>query len=105
MSKRRPSNPFYILLLLAGIAFAITACAYGVMTVRQLQATRVAGYEFDLDVDNVANVRDFNAIVDQYGAKAMMLELGFLVVGTVGAIAYDQHLDKNESQEPKMPRG
>ena len=33
-------NPFYVLLVLAGCAFAITASAYGVMTVRQLHRSR-----------------------------------------------------------------
>jgi hypothetical protein len=97
ISKRKPFNPFYILLLLAGIAFAITACAYGVMTVRQLSASRVSGYDFDRYGEN--EPQDFNALVDKHGANAMIIELILLGVGTAGAIAYDQHLDKRLAVE------
>jgi hypothetical protein len=30
--KNQRTNPFYALLLVAGLAFVVTACAYGVMT-------------------------------------------------------------------------
>lgn len=93
MSKKKPINPFYILLLLAGIAFAITACAYGVMTVRQLSAARVGGYNFE---SSNAEPADFNTLVDKHGPKVMILELILLGIGTAGAIAYDQHLDKRD---------
>lgn len=83
-------NPFYVMLLLAGIAFAITACAYGVMTVRQLNASRIAGY----GVGDQSSPADFNALVDQYGPKAMIIEIIVLGIGTAGAIAYDQRLDR-----------
>ena len=37
MSLRQTfSNPFYFLLMVAGVIFCVTACAYGVMTVRGL---------------------------------------------------------------------
>ena len=94
-SKRRsqPVNPFSVLLLMAGIAFAITACAYGVMTVRQLSASRVPGYRFTSDAESQS--KDFNQLVDAYGPRVMIIELVLLGVGTVGAILYDQRLDKN----------
>ncbi len=85
-------NPFYVMLLLAGIAFAITACAYGVMTVRQLNASRTAGYGFE--TSDSSQPADFNALVDQYGPKAMIIEIIVLGIGTAGAIAYDQRLDR-----------
>ena len=33
---REPVNPFYVLLVLLGIVFLVTACAYGVMAYRAL---------------------------------------------------------------------
>lgn len=90
--RTKPVNPFYVLLLLAGVAFAITACAYGVMTVRQLNASRVPGYRFASDKGN--ETKNFNQLIDAHGAQAMIVELVLLGVGTVGAILYDQRLDK-----------
>ena len=89
VSKRKSTNPFYILLLLAGIAFAITACAYGVMTVRQLRATRVVGYDFDLNAESKQPAPDFNELLDRYGATAMILEIALLGIPflALGAIA------------------
>lgn len=98
MSNRKPFNPFYVLLLLAGLAFAVTACAYGVMTVRELHSSRVAGYDFDAETSmDVSLPKDFNDVIDRYGANAMIIEILLLGFGTFGAIAYDQRLDKQEA--------
>lgn len=92
MTKKKSINPFYVLLLLAGVAFAITATAYGVMTVRQLQASR--GYGRTDVAGDPSSSDSFNDIVDQHGATAMIWEIVLLGVGTFGAIAYDQRLDR-----------
>ena len=93
MSKKKPANPFYILLLLAGGAFAITACAYGVMTVRQLQQGRMSRR---MTVEVPAGSESFNELVDRHGPSVMIAEL--LGIGTFGAIAYDQRLDAAEAE-------
>jgi len=98
MPKKKPTNPFYILLVIAGSAFAITAMAFGVMTVRDLQASRNADY-FPVAIDPLTKVAEsdsFNELVDRYGIKIMIGELVLLAIGTFGAIGYDQHLDRNE---------
>ena len=82
--KRKPVNPFYVLLLLAGCAFAATASAYGVMTVRELHRSR----------NGIGDADGFTEIVDRHGANAMIVELVLLGLGTFGAIAFDQHQDK-----------
>ena len=74
-------NPFYIPLVLCGIVFCITACAYGVMTVRGLQPevtlpTSVSG----------ANLMTW---LDENGFAVMMWELGILAVLTFAAIGSD----------------
>jgi hypothetical protein len=38
MSQTEPRNPFYLLLLLAGLAFVVTALAYAVVPVMEEQA-------------------------------------------------------------------
>ena len=98
MPKKKPTNPFYILLVISGAAFAITAMAFGVMTVRDLHASRNADYA-PVVVDPLTRVAEsggFNKLVDRYGTKIMIGELVLLAIGTFGAIGYDQHLDRCE---------
>lgn len=81
MSEKKVFNPFYPLLVAAGMAFAITACAYGVMTVKMLQP---AGAE---------EVRQAGAgllyFLDRHGLTLLLSELGALGVLTVAAIGTD----------------
>lgn len=101
--RPQPVNPFYVLLLISGVAFAITACAYGVMTVRQLNASRVPGYRFSSDSPD--EPKDFNQMMDAYGGRVMIAELVLLGIGTVGAIMYDQRLDqKLEAKTNELDR-
>lgn len=93
MRKRKQSNPFYLLLILAGCAFAITACAYGVMTVRQLAQVRTARWK---TAESSAGSQKFDQLVDQHGVRLLGIELALLGIGTAGAIAYDQYLDGKE---------
>lgn len=106
VARRKPINPFYLMLLFAGCAFAITACAYGVMTVRQLHSSRAPSYDRVQAESPSTNIGDselgpyagagnenFNQLVDLHGPTLMVIELILLGVGTFGAIAYDQHLD------------
>ena len=75
-------NPFYVLLLLAGVAFAITACAYGVMTVKRLDAYSIA---------KSAGDSSFLDFVNEYGFQALMIELAVLAVTTFAAIGTDEY--------------
>ncbi|MCI0492916.1 MAG: hypothetical protein L0Z07_08265 [Planctomycetes bacterium] len=79
---RKSANPFYVLLLLAGIAFAITATAYGVMAFRESRAGGQA---------NVAEEpHPLIAWMSRHGDAALLTELGFLAAFTIGAIGTDQ---------------
>ena len=96
MKKKKPVNPFYLLLLIAGCAFAITACAYGAMTVRELGQSRLPR---SMSQENPVNGQGFNELMDQHGLSIMIVELALLGIGTFGAIAYDQRLDAKESEQ------
>ena len=78
------ANPFYGLLLVAGLAFAITATAYGVMAFRNRDAAaggaRVAAEEHPL-----------MTWMSENGEKALVGELIALAIFTVGAIATDDY--------------
>ena len=74
-------NPFYILLVLCGIVFCITACAYGVMTVRGLQP--------EVTVQPSVSGARLMTWLDEQGFTVMMWELGVLAVLTFAAIGTD----------------
>ena len=75
------ANPFYLLLVVAGVMFFVTAFAYGVMAVRQLHdSPAVASTDSD---------RTFVEIMDRHGPGVMVAELIVLSMATVAAIATD----------------
>jgi hypothetical protein len=80
--SRKFANPFYGLLLIAGVAFAMTAIAFGVMAFR----------DRDMAAKNPgAAVEDhpLMAWMSDHGETALLSELAALAVFTVGAIATD----------------
>lgn len=89
-SKKKAFNPFYPLLVVAGLAFAITACAYGVMTVKMLQP---AGAEEVREAD--AGLLVF---LDRYGMTLLLGELGALAVLTFAAIGTDDFWTRRAEQ-------
>ena len=82
MAKRDFQNPFYVLLLVAGVMFAITACAYGVMAFRTFHAASAAA-----DAEPSGLMR----FLEGHGGTVMAWELAALAVATVGAIGTDQY--------------
>ncbi|MBX3432726.1 MAG: hypothetical protein KF847_05365 [Pirellulales bacterium] len=85
-------NPFYALLIPAGMAFCVTAFAYGFMAFQAVnavrgEATRHAGHPL---------YRWLNA----HGTTAMLVELAVLAVLTIAAIATDDHWAKPADREP-----
>jgi hypothetical protein len=96
--SRKFANPFYGLLLVAGVAFAMTAIAYGVMAFR----------DRDMAANHAAVIDEhpLMAWMSNYGETALLSELAALAVFTVGAIATDdfwQRRDKaRNNSEPLM---
>jgi hypothetical protein len=91
-SERSTVNPFYFLLILVGIAFFITACAYGVVTFRALRS---------LDVDaGGSRLLDW---MDQHGMTLIWVELGLLAVGVFGAIWLDSVRESRAAQRAARP--
>jgi hypothetical protein len=69
-------NPFFTALLVVGTVFALTACAYGVMTVR------------GLDPQEPTDV-GLMGIMSRWGLTILVAELALLAVLTVLAIGTD----------------
>lgn len=79
MAAKKPTNPFYAVLVVAGVAFTITACAYGVMTVRGMRgATEPAA-------------SGLISFLERHGFRLLMIELGVLAIATVLAMATDDY--------------
>jgi hypothetical protein len=88
------ANPFYSLLLVVGIAFALTATAYGVMAFRESRPPATdtrAGAATDAE-------HPLMAWLSQHGETALMTELGFLAVFVFGAIATDDYWQRRNNK-------
>lgn len=81
MARRKEAfNPFYALLVVVGVAFALTAFAYGVMALRAVDPRAVAAE------GSGATLLEF---LDHWGVTLMMGELVVLAAATFGAISTD----------------
>jgi hypothetical protein len=87
-AKQR-SNPFYAALVLLGVAFTVTACAYAVMTYRAL----------DLRLDS-ATESGLMSVLASHGAAIMGVEVLLLSIATVGAIGLDQYRQSRAQRDP-----
>ncbi|MCA9151991.1 MAG: hypothetical protein KDA92_21960 [Planctomycetales bacterium] len=92
------ANPFYVLLVVVGTAFVLTACAYGVMAVKQLHASQ-ASWSRDTPRDTPAADARFIAFMDTHGVKLMLVEVGVLAVASALAMGTDSWWT-DEKQKP-----
>lgn len=83
---RRGVNPFYVVLVLISVAFTLTACAYGVMTVRGLRPASRTESDSQL-----------MAYMNRNGARIMLYELGVLAVTSGLAMATDRYWAKDRA--------
>jgi hypothetical protein len=74
---KEPINPFYVLVVILGVVFLITACGYGTMTYRAF-APGARGAEHPL-----------MEFLDRYGMPVMAAELILLGAVTFGAMWLD----------------
>jgi len=86
-SNRKPVNPFYVMLVLAGIVFAITTCAYGAMS-----SVFVASYRELPEQEAAELMADESTwmnVIDRHGSTIMLVEIAVLAVLTFAAISTD----------------
>lgn len=94
--QSKPTNPFYFVLLVAGVLFVVTACSYFVMTLKGRDAS--FGERSDPSSER------FVEIVDRYGFAAMIIELGVLAGATFAAIATDEYWTRRAELESQQHR-
>lgn len=83
MPKDKSSfNPFYGLLIVAGVAFSITACDYGMMVYLESQKSAA---------NRGATAHPLLEFLAVYGTTLLFVELAVLAVATFGAIGTDDY--------------
>jgi hypothetical protein len=87
------ANPFYGLILVTGIVFALTAMSYGVMAFREARPPAAAD-----DAVAVPANHPLLAWMSRYGEKALMSELALLAVFTFAAIGTDDYWQQRNEQ-------
>jgi hypothetical protein len=91
---KKPRNPFYAALLAAGVVFAVTACAYGVMTVNLLSPAQV------MEGAPTAGLVGF---LDRHGTALLMAELGVLAALTFAAMGTDDYWTRRAAPNSPEP--
>ena len=90
------ANPFYSLLLAAGIIFAVTATAYGVMAFREARPPATG-----TTITATTSAHPLLAWMSEHGETALMTELAFLAAFTFGAIGTDDYWQRRTASRPK----
>jgi hypothetical protein len=81
--KKKPINPFYVVLVLAGVAFGLTALGYFVMAA-------MATYDPVGSREAMDREGGLLAVMDRFGVQMMIVELIVLAAATVLAIGTDR---------------
>lgn len=98
VKTKKAFNPFYGLLVVAGVAFGITALAYGVMmTVAQNDPVRAR--------QAIESGRGLVALMDRHGLSLLMIELAVLAAATVLAITTDGYWQRRSHRAASQPVG
>jgi hypothetical protein len=87
MPAKKTFNPFYVLLIPAGLVFAVTAFAYGYMAFQAVNAIRAEA--------GVHAGHPLFQWLRAHGDAALLIELALLAVLTVAAIATDKLWDRS----------
>lgn len=82
------SNPFYVALVLVGIAFCLTASAYGVLIYREMHGP----------VDAPADASSLLRWMGLHGEKMLVGEVLLMALTTFGAIKTDHYWQARRDQ-------
>jgi hypothetical protein len=93
MANRKRRNPFYVLLVLVGIVFVVTACAYGVM---MFQVANPAPTPAGTPPAPLSH--PMFQWMRIHGNAALLWELAVLAAFTVAAIATDRLWDPRDQR-------
>ncbi|HTQ37467.1 MAG TPA: hypothetical protein VMJ32_00465 [Pirellulales bacterium] len=83
---KEPINPFYFLCAVFGVAFTVTACAYGLLLLRGNRGLNLA--------TNDAPQHPLMSFLDRYGMIILGVEVALLVAVSLAAILLDHYRGK-----------
>jgi hypothetical protein len=84
---KAPVNPFYVLVVVFGVVFVITACAYGTMAYRAIAPA----------VDAQSRSQGLMGFLDRFGVQSLSIELVVLGVASFLAMWLDQIRSRREA--------
>ncbi len=99
--QKQPFNPFYAALIIVGVAFTVTACAYALLMVRATRPQDSYTAAAALSPDEESTLME---LLDQRGMEILGVEVLLLAVATAGAIGLDQYRS-GRAHRPGGPAG
>ena len=84
--RNRPINPFYPLLVVVSVVFAVTACAYGVMALRAISPATAGGRHPLLE------------FLDHHGMVLLMVEVAVLAAVSFLAMGTDRYWTERDAE-------
>ncbi len=103
MAARKPRvNPFYVLLVLAGVAFCVTAFGFGLLAITDLKAgsAPIDAYG-SLTAEPTNPEHPLLKFLDRHGVTLLLVELSILAFASIAAMATDRFWDPPTS--PNAP--
>ncbi|MBA4018605.1 MAG: hypothetical protein C0483_15680 [Pirellula sp.] len=112
MGFKKGFNPFYVLLVIVGTAFCLTACAYGLMAMRALRPERphevraTASSPGTADANGAARPgpHQLLAYMERNGEKLLLIELAVLTVATFAAMGTDSYWIRRAQEKQRLSR-
>ena len=89
--SRKSANPFFVLLVVIGVAFVVTAMSFWVMSLNRLEAASAAP-------GGQATPHPLLAWLEAHGMTALVVELVLLAACTVGAIGTDDYWQRRAAR-------
>lgn len=97
-SEHKRINPFYVILVLFGVAFVVTAFAYFLMALKDVHASGLFPATGSLEAQAAGSL-GFVEWMDRYGVRLMVGELVVLAISTVAAIVTDTYWSGDQASE------
>jgi hypothetical protein len=100
--SRKSANPFYVLLIIAGLSFAMTATAYVVMAFREAHAREETIEKGGAAVAS-SDEHPLMVWMRHHGDTALLSELGLLAICTFAAIGSDSYWQRRADVRQHQP--
>lgn len=104
MRFKKGFNPFYVLLVVVGTTFCLTACAYGLMAMRSLRPERnVAASATDQSAAR-PGPHQLMAFMQRNGERLLFVEVAVLAVAALAAMGTDGYWTRRAAEKDQARR-